>query len=212
LDGVLFIDEAYSLNSGSESDFGREAIDTLVKMMEDNRDRLVVIVAGYTIPMAAFLKSNPGLSSRFAQPINFQNFNSNELNDILSQLGKNEGYILPEDVLEKTCNYLENQKFFQWEEFGNARSVIALYNQMKTALARRIINGNESKAEKENENWFLTFANSDVPEFQELPVVFSPNSSLPGQPKRQEFQSIGTPDKQGSITLPDNWISNKVKQ
>ena len=79
---MLFIDEAYSLAQGGENDFGQEAIDTLVKMMDDNRDRLVVILAGYSDDMKNFLKKNPGLYSRFANIIEFPDYSTEELMQI----------------------------------------------------------------------------------------------------------------------------------
>src|ERR1051326_7049611 len=93
LDGVLFIDEAYALSRHSTNDFGQEAIDTIVKAMEDYRDRLVVIVAGYPKPMAAFLQSNPGLNSRFAHKMNFSDYSFEELGWILEDMATREGYV-----------------------------------------------------------------------------------------------------------------------
>ena len=80
--GILFIDEAYSLATSSENDYGKEAIDTILKAMEDNRDDLIVIVAGYTQLMDNFLHSNPGLESRFNKFIEFKDYDADELYDI----------------------------------------------------------------------------------------------------------------------------------
>ena len=92
LDGVLFIDEAYTLTRSGENNFGREAIDTLVKAMEDYRERLVIVAAGYDQPMIAFLLFNPGLDSRIARTVNFPDFNCQELFEIFNQEARREGY------------------------------------------------------------------------------------------------------------------------
>jgi hypothetical protein len=90
------------------NDFGQEAIDTLVKAMEDYRDRLVVVVAGYPAPMTTFLQSNPGLASRFADKIAFADYSIGELGEILANLTKSEGYVLPEGVKQKASDYLNH--------------------------------------------------------------------------------------------------------
>ena len=97
LDGILFIDEAYSL-ARPGNDFGQEAIDTLLKFMEDNRDRIVVIVAGYPNEMQRFINSNPGLSSRFTKTIEFPPYAANELAAILRVMAKRQNFVLPDDL------------------------------------------------------------------------------------------------------------------
>ena len=95
LGGVLFIDEAYALaQSNSENDFGREVIDTLLKAMEDHRDQLVIIVAGYTEPMNAFINSNPGLRSRFNHYIEFDDYSPTELLEIFESFCRDSEYTL----------------------------------------------------------------------------------------------------------------------
>ena len=123
LDGVLFIDEAYAL-SGSERDrdsFGNEAIDTLLKRMEDQRDRLVVIVAGYTAPMAKFLKSNPGLSSRFTRYLEFEDYSADELVDIFQKRCEASEYNLTEPAREKLHTIFDEAVANKDEHFGNGR-------------------------------------------------------------------------------------------
>ena len=108
LDGVLFIDEAYTLAKGSENDFGQEAIDTLLKRMEDDRDRLVVIVAGYTKEIKAFIDSNPGLSSRFNRYINFPDYTKTELTEIFKRLASKYHYTISNDAEQELSLLLEN--------------------------------------------------------------------------------------------------------
>ena len=120
LDGVLFIDEAYSLTGQGGNDFGQEAIDTLVKLMEDHKERLVVIAAGYPDKMERFSASNPGLNSRFAAPLHFQDFSEPELRAILIQLANQENYILHPHALEMACDALRILKEKSTDNFGNA--------------------------------------------------------------------------------------------
>ena len=139
LDGVLFIDEAYSLSSRGQQDFGQEAIDTLVKAMEDYRDRLLVIFAGYTEEMSAFLSSNSGLASRIPAIIEFSDFTEEELTQILNSLAAQEGFILPADVQQKAARALHRRKEVMAERFGNARTVRNLFFSMRRNLYRRVL-------------------------------------------------------------------------
>ena len=111
LGGVLFIDEAYSLYRGEQDSFGLEAIDTLVKGMEDHRDELVVILAGYTREMATFLTANSGLASRFPNRIEFPDYTAVELLQITQVLAKNKGYTLAEACTEPLLGY-----YARWQE------------------------------------------------------------------------------------------------
>jgi len=121
MDGVLFIDEAYSLANGGANDFGREAIDTLVKLMDDHRERLVVILAGYSKDMDDFLNTNAGLKSRFPNIIEFADYNVQELMEIAKGFYKGKGYELTQEAENKLSGMLgENLKE---ESFGNGRYV-----------------------------------------------------------------------------------------
>ncbi len=138
LDGVLFIDEAYTLANESKEDFGHEAIATLIKRMEDDRDRLVVILAGYTNEMENFINSNPGLRSRFNRYIHFEDYSAEELYEIFClQMKKNE-YTMTED----NCNLLK--KYFvdilnnKPKDFGNARFVRNLFERAVQNQANRL--------------------------------------------------------------------------
>ncbi|HEY9526676.1 MAG TPA: AAA family ATPase, partial [Anaerolineales bacterium] len=162
LDGVLFIDEAYALARHSTNDFGQETIDTLVKAMEDHRDRIVVIVAGYPGPMEGFLLSNPGLSSRFAGRISFPDYSPAEIGQILANLAEGEGYVLPADVQAKASRYLENLRQTEMN-FGNARAVRNLFGEMKTLLARRLMQSHSPDRGSMDKETLITFTQQDVP-------------------------------------------------
>ena len=136
-DGILFIDEAYALASdpGSGSDFGREAIDTLLKYMEDNRDRLIVIAAGYPDEMRRFIGANPGLASRFTKTINFPSYEASELASILQVMAKQQGYLLPEGFEPKFKSWVDAERGSS--DWGNARSIRTLLEKAREAHAVR---------------------------------------------------------------------------
>jgi SpoVK/Ycf46/Vps4 family AAA+-type ATPase len=138
LDGVLFIDEAYSLmqGGGSGHDFGKEAIDTLLKFMEDNRERIVVIVAGYPNEMRRFISANPGLESRFTKTIHFPAYTVDELIAIMRQMAGAGGYELPDVTLAKVKPWIESR--LRSESWGNARSVRTLLEAAREAQALRL--------------------------------------------------------------------------
>lgn len=124
LGGVLFIDEAYALTVGKgENDFGQEAVDTLLKAMEDHRDDLVVIVAGYTDLMERFLDSNPGLRSRFGTRIVFDDYTADELIAILQQQLARQDYALSPAALEKARALIEQRVADKPDNFANARDI-----------------------------------------------------------------------------------------
>lgn len=137
--GVLFIDEAYALASTGSNDFGGEAIDTLVKLMEDHRDNLVVIVAGYTEEMKRFLKSNTGLVSRFNRFIPFPDYSTEELVEILEGMAKKSGLKLEEGLKDKVAAYLEHMEPKEKSEFGNARGIRNLFETMVVNQANRLV-------------------------------------------------------------------------
>jgi hypothetical protein len=138
LGGVLFIDEAYSLTQGGPEDFGRRAIDKLVKMMEDYRDRLVVIVAGYTDDMRQFISANAGLASRFRRFMHFPDYEVEELIEIMGHIAKRESYTLPEDTLAAARLRLLELRNQQPKGFGNAREVRNLWETMQMHQASRL--------------------------------------------------------------------------
>lgn len=139
LGGILFIDEAYSLaRKGMDNDFGREAIDTLVKLMEDHRDDLVVIVAGYTDEMHDFLTSNPGLISRFNKYIDFPDYTDDELMEILSMNAKRQGYTVTEDANQVVRAMLTGMSVSDRLDFGNARGMRNTLEKLVQAQANRL--------------------------------------------------------------------------
>lgn len=121
--GILFIDEAYSLARGGEKDFGKEAIDTLVKAMEDNQHELILILAGYPKEMDYFLSMNPGLPSRFPIVMNFPDYTNDELIEIAKKMARERDYILTQEAEAKLKNHLLRYRAIKRHSFSNARYV-----------------------------------------------------------------------------------------
>ena len=136
--GVLFIDEAYTLVNGSEKDFGQEAIDTILKEMEDHRDDLVVIVAGYTEPMIEFVKSNPGLESRFSKQIFFEDYTAKEMEQIFYLNASEYKYIVDEDAREEVARCMERLSRKRGNNFANGRTVRNLFEQVISKQSDRL--------------------------------------------------------------------------
>ena len=137
MDGVLFIDEAYTL-VGEGSDYGAEAIATLLKRMEDNRDRLVVILAGYTNEIKEFIDSNPGLQSRFNRYIQFEDYNADELIQILRSHLKKSHYKIKRDAFEWISDYIRTNVMMKDENFGNARFIRNTFEKIVQYQADRL--------------------------------------------------------------------------
>ncbi len=149
MDGVLFIDEAYTLNVGKgENDFGQEAVDTLLKAMEDNRDRLIVIVAGYEEPMDEFLDSNPGLKSRFNKYIRFDDYSPEQLIKILEGMCSGKDYKLSPEARQAAIDYFDNCLRTQAENFANAREVRNFLEKAITNHATRVVSIKEPTEEQ----------------------------------------------------------------
>ncbi|MFC1799285.1 AAA family ATPase [Candidatus Eisenbacteria bacterium] len=139
LDGVLFIDEAYALEpEGSLNDFGQEAIDILLKRMEDSRDRFVVVVAGYTDEMSRFLKSNPGMRSRFNRYFYFSDYNPEELLSIFERFCRKSNFTLTEQARERADAIMRVLFENRDKSFGNARVARNLFEKAVQRQANRI--------------------------------------------------------------------------
>ncbi|HEX6357741.1 right-handed parallel beta-helix repeat-containing protein [Actinophytocola sp.] len=138
LGGVLFIDEAYTLSrqSGAGGDFGQEAIDTLVKLMEDHRDEVAVIVAGYTHEMQEFLDANPGLASRFSKTIEFENYSPDDLVQITTRMVNAGDYALDEDAAPVLMDYYA--RIADDPNFGNARDARRLFEGVRKVQSQRL--------------------------------------------------------------------------
>ncbi len=142
LNGVLFIDEAYALvpDDGIKQDYGQEAISTLLKRMEDDRDKLVVIIAGYTNEMKRFIDSNPGLQSRFNRYISFPDYTSGELSDIFKMYVKKNQYTLAPDAERYLKHRLDSVVRHKDRNFGNARYVRNVFEKSIQRQANRLSN------------------------------------------------------------------------
>ena len=142
LGGVLFIDEAYALTNRGGMDYGQEAVDTLLKAMEDHREDLVVIVAGYTELMEEFVHSNPGLESRFNRFMHFPDYTVEEMTGIFRMRCEKSGYTMEEEAWDELKKILE-QESRDVESFGNARGVRNLFERAISAQADRLAQGKE---------------------------------------------------------------------
>lgn len=139
LGGVLFIDEAYSLTEATgQNDFGMEAVDTVLKFMEDNRDDFVVIVAGYTELMERFLTSNPGLKSRFNKFIDFPDYTADELTDIFLLRCRSYGLMIEDEAVECVRTFFEDRCAQKPEGFANARDARNYFERVLTRQADRV--------------------------------------------------------------------------
>ena len=166
LGGVLFIDEAYALTYHKEAnDFGQEAVDTLLKAMEDHRDDLIVIVAGYDGLMDEFIKSNPGLESRFNRYLHFEDYTLQEMMAIFDLRCKQGGYVLDEDARDEVEQFIVKQNVDPIT-FGNARGVRNLFEQVLIAQANRIVAETDISKEK-----LMQLTADDVTKASEAAVV-----------------------------------------
>ena len=160
--GILFIDEAYSLVTDSEGDFGQEAINTLLKLMEDNRDSLVVIVAGYTEEMKDFIDSNPGLRSRFNRYIQFNDYSDEELLQIFKSYVDEQDYILEEGTDGEILSAISRIRSEDGDSFGNARSMRNYFEKVISNQANRLIDISSSAVMDADEDELMTIKKEDL--------------------------------------------------
>ena len=165
--GVLLIDEAYALARGGENDFGKEAIDTLVKVIEDRRDRLVVIAAGYPHEMAVFIDANPGLASRFPKTIFFPDYGDDALWEIFADLGKTAGYRADADAEAKVRAWFAAVP--RDKGFGNARVVRNLFEDAVARQATRVVT-----IEDPTDDELTTFLPADIADIGQGPGHANP--------------------------------------
>jgi AAA+ superfamily predicted ATPase len=147
LDGILFIDEAYALAGRGQEDFGNEAIETLLKRMEDERDRLIVIVAGYTGPMEQFIASNPGLQSRFTNYLKFPDYSAAELAEIFQRMAGQSGLVCPPATRAAVLARCEKLLAGRREQFGNAREMRNLFEAAVRDQSTRLVGSGQCDRE-----------------------------------------------------------------
>jgi SpoVK/Ycf46/Vps4 family AAA+-type ATPase len=159
-EGILLIDEAYALARGGENDFGKEAIDTIVKLVEDRRDSVIVIVAGYPEEMADFVNANPGLRSRFPKTIHFPDYSTDELLKIFESLGRGQKYTCEPEALEKVRTWLDAQP--RVRGFGNGRLARNLFESIVARQSSRLV-----ALDEPTDDQLCTFVAADVPNLDE---------------------------------------------
>ena len=162
--GVLFIDEAYTLKSGDSDSFGAEAIDTLLKRLEDDRGKFICIVAGYTDQMHDFIDSNPGLKSRFTQIIHFDDYTPDELTQIFLNLAKDKKFKVDEDTQGAIHRQFEQLYLRRDKNFGNAREARRIFNQAVERQSQRLMSLMNMPDFKEQDMYSITVADLDQPQ------------------------------------------------
>jgi SpoVK/Ycf46/Vps4 family AAA+-type ATPase len=158
-DGVLFIDEAYALSGGGLNDFGKEAIEILLKRMEDLRNNLVVVVAGYPDEMEVFIESNPGLQSRFNRYLNFEHYPPGPLLKIFELIAKKSDFKLTENAKDKLSEIIDRVYEKRHKGFGNARTMRNLFEKIIERQANRIV-----ALDNITEEILITITEEDIPE------------------------------------------------
>ena len=156
--GILFIDEAYSLVSGGFNDFGKEAIDTLVPLLEDKKGKFVCIAAGYTQDMERFLDKNHGLRSRFDERIYFDDYNADELYRIFLSMARKKDYIIDAEAQTTAKELFERVYALRDENFGNARVVRKIMDKAIRNLSRRTLLNIEAFDEEQ----LMTITKEDI--------------------------------------------------
>jgi hypothetical protein len=177
LDGILFIDEAYALAGRGAEDFGHEAIETLLKRMEDERDRLIVIVAGYTGPMEEFIAANPGLESRFTNYLKFPDYNATEMAEIFNRMATQSGLICARETAAAVLAVCEKLYAGRDMQFGNAREVRNLFESAVRNQSTRLVSSGQCDREA------LTILQAE-----DLPADFT--AGMPAPPPKTRTSKI----------------------
>ena len=164
--GVLFIDEAYSLCDGISKGPGEEAINTIVQEMENHRNDVIVIFAGYPKQMQEFLEKNPGMKSRIAFQVDFEDYTVDELCDITKVMAKKKGIKVTKAAMKKLRSIYES--VYEEEDYGNGRFVRKMLEEAEMNLARRLMNEEESKLTKE---FITTIDACDIPEGKSKKII-----------------------------------------
>ena len=159
--GVLFIDEAYTLKSNDSDSFGAEAIDTLLKRLEDDRSKFICIVAGYTDQMHDFIDSNPGLKSRFTQTIHFDDYTPDELTQIFLNLAAAKNFTISEDTKGAIHRQFEQLYLRRDKNFGNAREARRIFDEAVEKQSQRLVTLMSDPGFKEEDMYRIT--NDDLP-------------------------------------------------
>ena len=154
-EGVLLVDEAYSLTRGGEKDFGREAIDTMVKLVEDRRDSVVVVLAGYPNEMADLVEANPGMKSRFPRTIQFNDYNDEELLKIFSLISASTEYHLDDTGEQAVLDFFAKQD--RGQGFGNGRTARNLFEAAVSRHAVRMV-----EIEEPTDEQLMTLNDADI--------------------------------------------------
>ena len=160
--GVLFIDEAYTLKSNDQDSFGAEAIDTLLKRLEDDRGKFICIVAGYTDNMHDFIDANPGLKSRFTQTIHFDDYTPDELTQIFLNLAKDKNFTVDEETKATIHRQFEQLYLRRDKNFGNAREARRIFDQAVEKQSQRLITMMGTPDFKEEDMYRITSADLEV--------------------------------------------------
>jgi hypothetical protein len=207
--GMLFIDEAYALATGDEEDFGREAVDTLVKLIEDHRDKFIVVVAGYPAPMQKFLDSNPGLRSRFNRFIHFDDYTPDELFKIMERMCGEHGYKLQPSAAQFIQWLLSRMHEKRGENFANGRDVRNIFEQALAQQANRV-----GPMQNPSDEELCSLVAEDVPGHAEyLAYLDHVASTMTEVPCRYCKEMMRVPRGQGSFktTCPNCGEVTKVR-